>query len=74
MHPMKVQEYRSRYVATVRITDQHIEVAGGRAEKQRLRLAMRETDFCYVKDLASNAEVKLVLLDGQWVPEDLTTQ
>lgn len=59
--------YSSRYLATVRFDNDRIIVEGGREEKQNLKLAKKETSFCYVKDLTSKQEVRLELVGGEWV-------
>ena len=69
MHPLKVIEYQSTFLATVEMSDGHFEVLGGKPDKVRLRTAKVESNFCYVKDIHTNNGVKLILSDGQWVVE-----
>lgn len=68
--------YRDTYLATVSIENGELVFLGGIADKRRLNLAKRHSSFCYVKDIGSQASVKLVLHRGDWVrssdrvPED----
>jgi hypothetical protein len=68
MHPLKSQYYQSRYLATVRFSDDdNFVIEGGKEEKKALLIAKQETTFCYVRDIVSKSEVRLELIDGHWV-------
>ncbi len=69
MHPLKVIEYQSKFMATVKFSGGNFEVLGGRPDKVRLNTAKTESNFCYVKDIHTNDGVKLILSQGNWVPE-----
>lgn len=56
-------------MATVEFSNGSFEILGGRPDKIRLNTAKTESTFCYVKDIETNDGVKLILAEGQWVPE-----
>lgn len=64
---LKSDYYRSNYLATVSVEGDTFTLLGGMTEKRKLKLAKRETNFCYVKDLSTQSEVKLILKDSEWV-------
>ncbi len=62
--------YQSRYIATVRFHDDNsFTVEGGMGDKKALRHAKKQTNACYVRDIVSKSEVKLTLVDDDWVRE-----
>ena len=58
--------YKTRYIATIKIEDDSFTLLGGMQEKRQLRAAKLESNFCYVKDVSSRREVKLILSNGEW--------
>lgn len=45
-------------------------IEGGKEYKRKLAIAKKETYFCFVIDLDSKKAVKLLLKDGNWIPEN----
>jgi hypothetical protein len=64
--------YQSRYIATVRFhNDSSFTVEGGMRDKKALSNAKKQTNSCYVRDITSRSEVKLMLEDDYWVREKI---
>lgn len=72
MHPLHHHYYQSRYIATVRFhNDNSFTVEGGMRDKKALSNAKKKTNSCYVRDITSKSEVKLMLEDDYWVREKI---
>ena len=70
MHPLKIEEYQSMFLATINFSCGQIDILGGKSDKISLKKAKRESNFCFVKDISTGRGVKLVLVDGSWIVED----
>lgn len=58
--------YRNNYIATVTVEDGDIKVVGGPGERRKLRQAKRQTPCCYVRNMQTRSEMKLILHDDEW--------
>jgi hypothetical protein len=68
MHPLKKKYYTSHYLATIQfVANGEFIVVGGKPEKRALTTAKRETCFCYVRDIQSRSEVRLDLVNDEWI-------
>lgn len=58
--------YDNKLIATVSFENGVLKVEGGKTEKDQLKRAKMETEFCFVKDAKTKKDVRLKLENGKW--------